>query len=222
MNLFFHGGFFCLFVCFQNSALSGDEDTSASWSIFIENFFSGTSPVVQTVKRLPTMQETQVQSLGQEDLMEKEMATHSSILAWKIPWTEEPGRLQSMGSQRVKTRLSDFTSLSFTFFFSISITWGSSSLRISICGSYIVHNWKKKEWELLLLHFYIQEWDYSHVQLTASSLFPIQLTVPWILMRVLRLRIISYDLNLLMYFIVVLSCNKLFLKWVFGREIMRD
>ena len=53
------------------------------------------------VKRLPTMQETWVQSLGQEDLLEKEMATHSSILAWKIPWTEEPGRIQSMGSQRV-------------------------------------------------------------------------------------------------------------------------
>ena len=51
------------------------------------------------VERLPTMQETWVQSLGQEDLLEKEMATHSSILAWKIPWTEEPGGLQSMGSQ---------------------------------------------------------------------------------------------------------------------------
>ena len=60
------------------------------------------SLVAQTVKRLPTMQETWVQSLGQEDLLEKEMATHSSILAWKIPWTEEPGRLQSMGSQRVR------------------------------------------------------------------------------------------------------------------------
>jgi len=56
------------------------------------------------VKRLPTipiMWETWVQSLGQEDLLEKEMATHSSILAWKIPWMVEPGRLQSMGSQRV-------------------------------------------------------------------------------------------------------------------------
>ena len=50
------------------------------------------------VKRLPTMWETQVQSLGREDLLETEMATHSSILAWKIPWMEEPGRLQSMGS----------------------------------------------------------------------------------------------------------------------------
>ena len=53
------------------------------------------------VKRLPIMWETQVRSLGQEDPLEKEMATHSSTLAWKMPWTEEPGRLQSMGSQRV-------------------------------------------------------------------------------------------------------------------------
>ena len=60
------------------------------------------SLVAQMVKHLPTMQETWVQSLGWEDLLEKEMATHSSILAWKIPWTEEPGRLQSMGSQRVR------------------------------------------------------------------------------------------------------------------------
>ena len=57
--------------------------------------------MAQMVKRLPTMWETWVQSLGWEDLLEKEMATHSSILAWKIPWTEEPGQLQSMGSQRV-------------------------------------------------------------------------------------------------------------------------
>ena len=60
-----------------------------------------TSLVAQMLKHLPTMWETRVQSLGQEDLLEKEMATHSSILAWKILWTEEPGRLQSMGSQRV-------------------------------------------------------------------------------------------------------------------------
>ena len=57
--------------------------------------------MAQTVKLLPTMGETQVQSLGGEDPLEKEMATHSSILAWKIPLTEEPGRLQSMGSERV-------------------------------------------------------------------------------------------------------------------------
>ena len=59
------------------------------------------SLVAQTVKCLPAMRQTRVQSLGWEDPLEKEMATHSSTLAWKIPWTEEPGRLQSMGLQRV-------------------------------------------------------------------------------------------------------------------------
>ena len=58
----------------------------------------GASLVVQMVKLLPAMQEMQVQSLGWEDPLKKEMATHSSTLAWKIPWTEEPGRLQYMGS----------------------------------------------------------------------------------------------------------------------------
>ena len=58
--------------------------------------------VAQTVKILPAMQETWVQSPGQEDPLETEMATHSSILAWKIPWTEETGALQSMGLQRVR------------------------------------------------------------------------------------------------------------------------
>ena len=61
----------------------------------------GASLVAQTVKNLSAMQETQVRSLGQEDPLEKGMATHSTILAWRIPWTEEPGGLQSMGSQRV-------------------------------------------------------------------------------------------------------------------------
>ena len=58
--------------------------------------------VAQMVKHLPTMRETRVQSLGWEDPLEKETATHSSIRAWKIPWTEGPGGLQSMGSQRVR------------------------------------------------------------------------------------------------------------------------
>ena len=60
------------------------------------------SLVAQFVKHLPAMQ-TWVRPLGQEDLLEKEMVTHSSILAWRIPWTEEPGRLQSMGSQELNT-----------------------------------------------------------------------------------------------------------------------
>ena len=59
-------------------------------------------PIAQLVKNLPAMQETQFPFLGQEDPLEKEMAIHSSILAWRIPWTEEPGGLQSMGSQRVR------------------------------------------------------------------------------------------------------------------------
>ena len=58
--------------------------------------------MAQMAENLPTTQETQVQSLDEEDPLEESMATHSSILAWRIPWTEEPGGLQSMGSQRVR------------------------------------------------------------------------------------------------------------------------
>ena len=61
----------------------------------------GASLVAEMVKNLPTMQETWVRSLSQEDPLEKGMATHSNILIWRIPWTEEPGELQSIGSQRV-------------------------------------------------------------------------------------------------------------------------
>ena len=68
--------------------------------------------MAQRLKRLPGMQETLVRSLGREDPLEKEMATHSSTLAWRIPWREEPGRLQSMGSQS-QTQPSDFTSVLF-------------------------------------------------------------------------------------------------------------
>ena len=74
--------------------------------LFIPNLFSSflylfIHLVAQRLKHLPPMQETRVRSLGWEDPLEKEMATHSSILAWRIPWTEEPCRLQSTGSQRV-------------------------------------------------------------------------------------------------------------------------
>ena len=67
----------------------------------IHLMFPRASLVAQVVKYLPAMQETQVQFLGQDDPLQKGMATHSSILAWRIPWTEEPGGLQSVGSQRV-------------------------------------------------------------------------------------------------------------------------
>ena len=79
-----------------------------SCGIRIRDLPSRTSLVAQMVKCLPTMWETWVQSLGQEDLLEKAMVTHSSILAWKTPWMEKPGKLQSMESQS-RTRLSDFT-----------------------------------------------------------------------------------------------------------------
>ena len=67
----------------------------------VDSVYPGASLVAQTVKRLSAMQETRVRSLGWEDPLEKEMAAHSSILAWKIAWTAEPGRLLSMGLQRV-------------------------------------------------------------------------------------------------------------------------
>ena len=86
-----------------------------SWAMtdFTEIFCAlCTSLVAQTVKRLPAMWETWVWYLGREDLLEKEMATHSSTLAWKIQWTEERGRLQSMGSQRVRHSWATSLSLS--------------------------------------------------------------------------------------------------------------
>ena len=72
-----------------------------SSSITIQGYYTRASLVAQKLKRLPPMWETWVRSLGQEDPLEKEMVTHSSILAGRIPWTEEPGGLQSTGSQRV-------------------------------------------------------------------------------------------------------------------------
>ena len=66
------------------------------------SLISWASLVAQMVKNLPEMQKTRVQSLGQKDLLEKGVTTHSSILAWKIPWTEGPGTLQSMGLQRIR------------------------------------------------------------------------------------------------------------------------
>ena len=75
---------------------------SLPFSSWLQNTFEKwASLVTQTVKNLSAMWETHAQSLGQEDALEKGMATHSSILTWRIPWTEEPGRLQSMGPHRV-------------------------------------------------------------------------------------------------------------------------
>ena len=78
-----------------------EESPYKFFTLIILGFFSGASLVAQTIKNLPEMQETQVWSLGQEDSLEKGLVTHCSILAWKFPWTEETGRLQSMRLQRV-------------------------------------------------------------------------------------------------------------------------
>ena len=93
-----------------------------------------TSLVAQMVKRLPAMQEIWVRSLGQEDPLEKEMATHSSTLAWKIPWMDEPGRLQSMGSHS-QIKLSNFT-LTYALYY-ISVAY-------FITGSFLVELMKCK------------------------------------------------------------------------------
>ena len=81
--------------------------------IYINTYM--TSLVAQTVKRLPTMRETRVRYLGREEPLEKEMAIHSSTLAWKVPCTEEPGRLQSMGSQRVSKESDTTERINFHF-----------------------------------------------------------------------------------------------------------
>ena len=73
----------------------------------------GKSLVAQTMKNLPAMRETWVRSLGREDPLEEGMATHSSVLAWRIPWTEEPGRLQSMGSHKTEATEYGLTHRSF-------------------------------------------------------------------------------------------------------------
>ena len=75
---------------------------SISPALFFPLHLAHSPLVAQRLKHLPAIQETWVQALGEEDSLEKEMATHYSILAWRIPWTEEPGGLPSMGSQRVR------------------------------------------------------------------------------------------------------------------------
>ena len=90
--------------------------------------------MAQRVKRLPTMQETWVRSLGGEDPLEKEKATHSSTLAWKIPWTEKPGWLQSIGSQRV-------TSLSLSFYLHLVKKYSSTDAQLGLLPmlEHVVH-----------------------------------------------------------------------------------
>ena len=110
--------------------------SSSSSSVYV--YSTSASQVAQRLKHLPAMWETWVQSLGQEDPLEKEMATHSSILAWRIPWTEEPGGLQSTGLQKVghdwatSLSLSYSTSLDSTRLFSTGVLPAYIPSRVSI------------------------------------------------------------------------------------------
>ena len=87
------------------------KDIKMSFGHFFEAYVFMGLLVAQLVKNLPAVQETQVRSLGQEDPLEKEMATHSNLLAWKTPWAEEPGGLPSMGSQESTWRLNHYLNL---------------------------------------------------------------------------------------------------------------
>ena len=111
--------------------------------------------VAQRLKHLPGMRETRVQSLGREDPLEKEMATHSSTLAWRIPWREEPGRLQSMGSQRVghdwATLLTLLTWDSWSF--NIDVPQGSAT-RLNLI--FIYSSFGPKALNTIYTHIYIQ------------------------------------------------------------------
>ena len=113
--------------------------------VITSSLITTVSLVAQTVKHLPAMQETPVRSLGWEDPLEKEMATHSSTLAWKIPWMEEPGRLQSMWSQRVR-HTSERLHFHFLFTF-FSLPFSPLTLL---------------ELHLFLLFFMHLHWEYLH------------------------------------------------------------
>ena len=84
-------------------AILGSQISTNTWHLANSSVLQLALLVVQTIKNLPAMQETRVRSLVWEDPLEKEMAAHFSILAWKIPWTEKPGRLQTIGSQELDT-----------------------------------------------------------------------------------------------------------------------
>ena len=126
----------------------------------------------QTVECLPAMWETQVRSLGWEDHLEKAMASHSSILAWKIPWTEEPGRLQSMGSQRVRHDWATSLSLYIIKLVTVSLVRGNKRgtrvvffplkpfIFFEFCTMYTYNPFKNTFTKLL--HMYVHTHTHSH------------------------------------------------------------
>ena len=125
--------------------------------------------MAQMVKHLPTMRETRIRSLGQEDPLEKEMATHSSTLAWKIPWMEESRRLQSMGSQRVELDMTEW--LHFHFYTSfIFIYWVGQKVSLGFSVWKIL---KQTFWSIqYILQQYLLNWFSKHskvfVEMTSS------------------------------------------------------
>ena len=128
-------------------------------SFFKAESYSISSLVAQMVKNLPAMQETRVQSLGQEDALEKGLDTHSSILAWRIPWMEEPGGPQSMGSQRIGHNWSDLapghTTSSFSILPSMDIYVPSISWLLKIVLQWSLgHMYLFKLWFSLWIIFY--------------------------------------------------------------------
>ena len=136
---------------------------SLSSFTFIKRLFSsspsaiGASLVAQMVKCLPAMWETQVRSLGQEDPLEKGMVTHSSTLAWKIPWTEGPGRLQSIGSQRVRHDWSNLACMQalnlFLYFLSLKASTASFHLKFELLGSLKGTFWDESWFDLCRVVF---------------------------------------------------------------------
>ena len=137
----------------------------------MELWYHGASLVAQTVKRLPTIQETRVWSLGRKDPLEKEMATHSSILAWKIPWTEDPGRLQSKSLVLQRVGHDWATSLHFM------LSWSyCSSLPNSVSSE---HSQRQiRTWVTCFFCLSIFFWPHGTWYL--SSLTRHQTWVPWI------------------------------------------
>ena len=130
---------------------------AVSWCMYVQHYLVWASLVAQRLKHLPAMQETWVWSLGREDSLEKEMAPHSSIVAWRIPWTEEPGGLQSTGSQRVGHDW--VTSLS------VGSIWN-----FLFCIPLEPHLYCKTEQQLLVLHDNLYHWTVSSSRKWLSSI----------------------------------------------------
>ena len=124
-----------LVILIYKAVKGGKSRTKHFWFTPLHSLVLWASLVAQTVKNLPAMQESWVWSLGQEDPLEKRMATHSSTLVWRIPWTEEPGRIQSMGSQRVGHNWVTNTYFqSLYHFFLAQLTWIELSIYYWIKG----------------------------------------------------------------------------------------